>query len=105
MLRTSLSDTFMATSASSAGVVGSPTSVSSRTKPTELACCPFASGVPTVRFGDACCGGLHEANASGAPCVSFGEVHSWYAGTSDARNGRGALRPRVLRELKSGASV
>ena len=58
-----------------------------RTKPVELAPAPFASGVPTVKKLELCVGGLQEGNASGGPCVRFGEPHGLYEGTSDTRSG------------------
>ena len=36
---------------------------------------PKASGVPTVACAEVCAGGLHDANASGGPCVRFGAAH------------------------------
>ena len=55
--------------------------------PTEFAATPLASGVPTVSVLDDCTGGLHDGNASGAPCVRFGDVHALYAGTSETCSG------------------
>src|SRR5690242_6143978 len=45
---------------------------------------PLVSGVPTVNHCDVCCGGVHDGNASGVPCVRFGTVHCLYAGTTEA---------------------
>jgi len=45
-----------------------------RIDPTELACAPLASGVPTVSALDSWTGGLHEGKVSGPPCVLFGAV-------------------------------
>ena len=46
-----------------------------RANPTEPAAAPFASGVPTVTFGENCDGGLHEPKASGGPCSRLGDSH------------------------------
>src|SRR5687767_8039328 len=77
------------TSASSAGVPGSPTRVASRACPTEFAAAPFASGVPTVRYGDRLTGGAHDGWASGGPCVRLmGLIPHWtYSGTRDTISG------------------
>ena len=37
--------------------------------PVMFAPAPFASGVPVLRFADACVGGAQEGWLSGAPCV------------------------------------
>ena len=63
-------------SASSSIVTGSPGNTRRSAKPTELACSPFASGVPTVRWSEAGCGGAHDSYASGSPCMRFGCVHA-----------------------------
>ena len=85
--RTSVIDTVIRTSASSAEVPGFPITVSRRTNPLALAAVPFASGVPTVTYGDDCDGGLHEGNASAGPCVRFGEAHALKTGTRGTRVG------------------
>jgi hypothetical protein len=74
--RTSVSVASTRTSASSAVVVESPTTVRSVTRPTELAAAPFASGVPIVSASEDCCGGAHDPKESGAPCELFGLVQS-----------------------------
>src|SRR5690348_13044912 len=45
-----------------------PAITAMRKEPTEFACSPLASGVPTVRKDDAWAGGEHEGYESGAPC-------------------------------------
>src|SRR3954469_5627964 len=77
----------MRTSMASGGP-GGPGITSIRTEPIERS---RASPWLTVTFGDSVCGGLHEPNASGGPCVRFAVLHGLNAGTSDARNGVGAL--------------
>src|SRR5262245_5211549 len=76
----------MRTSASSKLLLGLPTA-SMRTEPIDLASAGSPSPTPAVRFGEAGATGLHEAKASGAPCVLFGLTHGWAAGTSGTRNG------------------
>jgi hypothetical protein len=63
----------------------------SRIDPTEFDGAPLLSGVPTVRKLDDCTGGLHDGNASGAPCVLFGVPHALKDGTSEARSGLAPL--------------
>ena len=77
----------MATSASSAGVDGFPTTTNMVAFPTDCAGFEFASGVPTVSCAEVCAGELQEPNASGGPWVRSGDVHRWYAGTSGTTNG------------------
>src|SRR3954447_1435798 len=79
------------TSASSAGVLGSPLIVRNRTDPTAFTGAPFESGVPIVRKSDASAGGLHELKESGAACTRFGVVHGSYTGTSGAKTGVAAF--------------
>ena len=43
--------------------------------------------VLTVSCADASCGGAHEGNESGDPCVRFGAVHCLNAGVREARSG------------------
>ena len=56
---------------------GMPTITRMRIEPADFAAAPFASGVPTVRKLEACCGGAHDGNESGSPCVLFAETHCW----------------------------
>jgi hypothetical protein len=76
----------MLTSESSGGP-GTPAITLILMNPTEFAAAPFASGEPTVNDVELWTGGLHDGNASGVPCVRFGDAHALYAGTTDARSG------------------
>ena len=67
----------MATSASSAGVLGLPVTVRNRSQPEATVDWPLESAVPTVRCCEPCMGGLQEGDASGGPCVLLGPVHCW----------------------------
>ena len=75
------------TSASSAGVAGSPGLTASRTLPTRFAPWPFASGVPVVRWPDSGSGSAHDAYSSGGPCTRSGVSQGGYATTSENRDG------------------
>ena len=66
-------------------MAGAPAIAVNLTSPEEFAAAPFASGVPTVRCGDAWAGGLQEGKVSDGPCVRLGAVHALYAGTSGTR--------------------
>ena len=66
---------------------GFPAIVFNRTEPLKLAAAPFASGVPTVRFGETFCGDVQDPNDKGAPCVLFAALQAWYASTSEVRSG------------------
>ena len=93
----------------SSGGPGAPTTTLSRTWPIERESAGLPSPTPTVRWVDPGWTGLQEPNASGGPCVRFGEVHGFAAGTSgtrkgDAPLGRGCgLRVSTGRGCQSGA--
>ena len=75
------------TSASSVWVLAFPIKTSAFIEPVEADGWAFASGVPIVRKDEERCGGLHDGNASGGPCVSPGVVQGVKAGTRDTRSG------------------
>ena len=60
---------------------------SNPTEPDMFAPPPFASGVPTVRWGEDCDGGWHEGESRPGPWTRFGDVHSLNAVTSEAFSG------------------
>src|SRR3981189_1278534 len=71
----------------------------SATEPVMLAPAEFASGVPTVRFPDACPGGAHDWKLSGAPWLRLVDLHRLNAGTSGRKVGvapLGRTKPRLL---------
>jgi hypothetical protein len=57
---------------------------SRRIAPIRFEAAPFALGVPTVRYGEDCTGGLHDPNAKLPPCAPLGEPHASKATTSEA---------------------
>ena len=64
--------------------------------PVDCAAVPFpgVSGVPIVSWVDDLTGGLHDGNASGAPCVKpagDGPVHWLNASSSETRSGEAPL--------------
>ena len=79
--RTSVAEAAINTSASSAGVDGSPAITSKRAEPPPA---PFAE---VVSKGDSSTGGVHDWYASGRTCVLFGFVQALNAGIRGTRNG------------------